>query len=240
MNTTGLFPQPALEYDAGAMRVLLVEDNQKLASYMREMLEHEGYAVDAVFDGATGERMARGGSYDLVILDIMLPEKDGISVCRSLRDEDFVMPIIMVTARDAVGNRIEGLDSGADDYLVKPFDMQELLARVRALLRRPQQRVAEVLTLKDLLLDTATRTLTKDGAPIPLSPKEYAVLDYLMRNKGRVISRDELLAHCWDFAYDPESNITDVYIRQLRRKLQDTNETYIETKRGAGYQCPKD
>ncbi len=217
------------------MRILLVEDNEKLASYTRQMLEEEGYAVDTRHDGISGERLALGGTYDLVLLDIMLPEKDGISVCKSLREKDILTPIIMITAKGEVDDRVLGLDSGADDYLIKPFDVKELLARVRALLRRPTQTFADILTVQDISIDSAKHEVTKSGKPLSLTLKEYAILEYLLLNAGSVVTREQLLEHCWDFAYSAFSNITDVYIKQLRKKLGDTNEAYIETIRGVGY-----
>ncbi len=217
------------------MRILVVEDNEKLGRYIKEFLEGDGYAVDVVTDGASGERMALSGHHDCIILDIMLPEKDGVTVCKDLREADILTPIIMATARGELDDRITGLDSGADDYIVKPFALEELRARVRALLRRPTERVGEKLYAKNIVIETNGRTVTQNGTALSLTLKEYTVLEYLIRNKGRVVSRDDLLAHCWDFAYDPLSNITDAYIKQLRKKLHDKNETYIRTARGAGY-----
>ncbi|MEI7688635.1 MAG: response regulator transcription factor [Candidatus Nomurabacteria bacterium] len=217
------------------MRILIVEDNEKLAKYTKQMLEEEGYAVDVSHDGETGERQARSKNHDLVILDIMLPKKDGISVCKSLRDDNINIPIIMITAKGEVEDKIMGLDSGADDYLVKPYDMKELLARVRALLRRPQEKILTKLEVKDIVLDNSKHVVTKKGVTISLTLKEYAILEYLMMNAGSVITREQLLEHCWDFAYSAFSNITDVYIKQLRKKLKDTNEKYIQTIRGVGY-----
>lgn len=217
------------------MRILVVEDNQKLANYTKQMLEEESYAVDSVLDGETGERMARTGNYDLIILDIMLPKKDGIAVCQSLREDEINLPIIMITAKGEVDDRIIGLDSGADDYLIKPFDMKELLARVRALLRRPKDKVLTVLKVQDIIIDNTKHTVTKGKLPLLLTLKEYAILEYLMLNKDMVISREQLLEHCWDFAYSAFSNITDVYIKQLRKKLKDHDEKYIQTIRGVGY-----
>jgi DNA-binding response OmpR family regulator len=217
------------------MRIIVVEDTEKLAKYTKQMLEEEGYAVDIAADGVTGERMIRAFPYDLVILDIMLPQKDGIAVCKSLREDEVNLPIIMITARGEVEDRILGLDSGADDYLIKPFDMKELLARIRALLRRPTEKVVGLLEVGDLALDSAKHVVTQKGRPVPLTLKEYAILEYLMRNAGTVITREQLLEHCWDFAYSAFSNITDVYIKQLRKKLKDTNEKYIQTIRGVGY-----
>ena len=217
------------------MRILIVEDNEKLGGYIKESLEGDGYAVDVVFDGASGERMALSGHHDCIVLDVMLPEKDGIAVCKSLREAGVLTPIIMATAKGGLDDRIVGLDSGADDYIIKPFALEELRARIRALLRRPAERIAENLTAQDIVIETIGRTVTQKGQQLSLTLKEYAVLEYLIRNKGRVVSRDDLLAHCWDFAYDPFSNITDAYIKQLRKKLHDTDETYIRTVRGAGY-----
>lgn len=217
------------------MRILIVEDNEKLAKYTKQMLEEESYAVDIVYDGETGERMARSGNIDLMVLDIMLPKKDGISVCKSLRKDNVNLPIIMITAKGGVDDKIIGLDSGADDYLVKPFDMKELLARVRALLRRPQDKIITKLKVQDITLDNNKHIATKKGIAIPLTLKEYTILEYLMQNADIVVTREQLLEHCWDFAYSAFSNITDVYIKQLRKKLKDTNEKYIQTIRGVGY-----
>lgn len=217
------------------MRILLVEDNEKLSKYIVTMLTEEAFAVDAVHDGLTAERMILSGTYDLILLDIMLPEKDGIAVCKSVRAEGNVTPILMLTAKGEVPDRILGLDSGADDYLVKPFAMEELLARVRALLRRPQGKMQDELLVQDIVIQTGSRTVTKAGKPLSLTLKEYAILEYLMRNAGTTITREQILDHCWDFAYSAFSNITDVYIKQLRKKLGTENERYIKTVRGVGY-----
>ena len=217
------------------MRILIVEDNEKLAKYTKQMLEEESYAVDSVSDGESGERMTRSGNYDLLVLDIMLPKKDGLSVCQSLRKDNINLPIIVITAKEGIDDKILGLDSGADDYLVKPFDMKELIARVRALLRRPQDKIVTVLAVQDIILDNNKHLATKKGLVIPLTLKEYAILEYLMSYPDIVITREQLLEHCWDFAYSAFSNITDVYIKQLRKKLKDTNEKYIQTIRGVGY-----
>ncbi len=217
------------------MRILIVEDNVKLAGYMKQMLEENSYSVDTYHDGKTGERSARSDSYDLLILDVMLPERDGIEVCKNLRNDDINLPIIMITAKGEVDDRVAGLDSGADDYLVKPFDMKELLARTKALLRRPQVAFNDLVKVQDLVMDSSKHEVTKKGKKLALTLKEYAILEYLMINVNTVITREQLLEHCWDFAYSAFSNITDVYIRQLRKKLQDDNEKYIETIRGVGY-----
>lgn len=222
------------------MRILVVEDNQKLAKYTKQMLEEAGYSVDCSYDGIAGQRMAESFSYDLVLLDIMLPGKDGVAVCTELRDGGSTVPILMLTAKGEVDDRVLGLDSGADDYLVKPFEMKELLARARALLRRPQEKFATSLEVQDLVLDSGTHVVTKSGEGISLTLKEYAILEYLMRNVDSVVTREQLLEHCWDFAYSAFSNITDVYIKQLRRKLKDTDEKYIQTIRGVGYKLKSD
>jgi DNA-binding response OmpR family regulator len=217
------------------MRILLVEDNVKLAGYMKQMLEENSYSVDVYIDGETGERIARSDSYDLVILDVMLPVRSGLDVCKNLRKDDVNLPIIMITAKGDIDDRVEGLDSGADDYLVKPFDMKELLARVKALLRRPQTTFNNVVKVQDLVIDSNKHEVTRKGINLSLTLKEYSILEYLMLNAGTVITREQLLEHCWDFAYSAFSNITDVYIRQLRKKLQDNDEKYIQTIRGVGY-----
>lgn len=217
------------------MKLLIVEDTEKLAKYMKQMLEEESYAVDVVGDGEVGERRILSGSYDAVILDIMLPKQDGIMTCKKVRAEGNTTPILMLTAKGEVEDRIEGLDSGADDYLVKPFAMEELLARVRALLRRPTTAVGDELFVQDVHLNCSTRVVTVAGKSVGLTLKEYAILEYLMRNAGQVISREQLIDHCWDFAYSAFSNITDVYIKQLRQKLGGNHEQYIKTIRGVGY-----
>lgn len=217
------------------MKILLVEDNLKLAKYIKSMLTEAQYVVDVVHDGLSGERRLESGEYDLAILDVMLPEKDGLAVCQTVRENGSVLPILMLTARGEVAEKILGLDAGADDYLVKPFAMEELLARVRSLLRRPTALVQDSITIKDLTLHTKNHTVTVGGAVVSLTLKEYSILEYLMRNAGTVITREQLIDHCWDFAYSAFSNITDVYIKQLRQKLGESNEKYIKTVRGVGY-----
>ncbi len=217
------------------MRILVVEDNQKLAKYIKQMFEEEGYAVDSIFDGESGERMARAGVYDLIVLDVMLPQKDGIAVCKDLRDDNVNVPILMLTAKGEVDDKVLGLDSGADDYMLKPFEMKELMARTRSLMRRPQEKFTGTLEVQDLILDSSKHVIAKNGKDLALTLKEYAILEHLMRNVDTVVTREQLLEHCWDFAYSAFSNITDVYIRQLRKKLHDRNEHYIQTIRGVGY-----
>ncbi|HUC20389.1 MAG TPA: response regulator transcription factor [Candidatus Polarisedimenticolaceae bacterium] len=218
------------------MRILVVEDNQKLAGYIKKALEQKSYSVDCAYDGHNGEDIALVGDYDLIILDIMLPFKDGVAVCKELRAQDIVIPIIMLTARGELDDTVVGLDSGADDYLVKPFELEELLARIRALLRRPHQKTPEVLSAQDVVLDQAQSIARKGEDQIRLTLKEFALLEYLLRNKNRTVSREQILDHCWDHTFDSFSNIVDVYIKQLRKKLDDKDETYIKTVRGLGYQ----
>lgn len=217
------------------MRILVVEDNQKLAGYIKRALEQKSYAVDSVHDGEFGEKQALFEEYDLIILDIMLPKKDGFAVCRSLRDQNISSPIIMLTAKGELNDKVEGLDAGADDYLVKPFELKELLARVRALLRRPKQKTEEVIKAQDVSIDNVKYTVQKDNKNIDLTLKEYAVLEYLIKNKNKTVTRDQILDHCWDFSFDSFSNIVDVYVKQLRKKLHDKDEQYIKTIRGVGY-----
>jgi len=217
------------------MRILIVEDNEKLAKYIKQMLEEEGFAVDSVFEGEQGERMIRSENYDLAILDIMLPKKDGISICKDLRDDDINLPIIMITAKGETDDVILGLDSGADDYLIKPFEMKELLARIRAIFRRPKEKVINKLEVQDIVIDNNKHSVMKKNTLLLLTLKEYTILEYLMLNTDQVVTREQLLEHCWDFAYSAFSNITDVYIKQLRKKLKDSNEKYIKTIRGVGY-----
>ncbi len=203
------------------------------------MLEESGYSLDSAFDGETGERLALASPYDLIILDGMLPLKDGIDVCVTLREKGNTTPILMLTARGETDDRVKGLDSGADDYLVKPFDMKELLARVRSLLRRPHATFVQKLVVQDLVLDGTRYVIQKNGIDLALTLKEYVILEYLMRNADTVVTREQLLEHCWDFAYSAFSNITDVYIRQIRKKLKDTDEKYIQTIRGVGYKLTR-
>lgn len=217
------------------MKILVVEDTAKLAKYVKQMLEEEAYLVDVVEDGVSGERRILSGNYDAVVLDIMLPEQDGITTCKNIRAKGNTTPILMLTARGEVEDRIEGLDSGADDYLIKPFAMEELLARLRALLRRPTVTVDEKITVQDVVIDCASREVWVGDKAISLTLKEYAILEYLMRKVGTVVTREQLIDHCWDFAYSAFSNITDVYIKQLRQKLGKNHDQYIKTVRGVGY-----
>ncbi|MCL4338441.1 response regulator transcription factor [Patescibacteria group bacterium] len=217
------------------MRILIAEDNRKLAGYIKQALGQQGYTVDSVYDGETAEnRMS--DEYDLVILDIMLPQKDGITVCNNVRGYGSTTPILMLTAKGELDDKVDGLDAGADDYLIKPFEMKELLARIRALLRRPKEKKPEKLIAQNITLDGARHIVLKGEDELSLTLKEYSVLDYIIRNKNKTVTREQILDHCWDFSYDSFSNIVDVYIKRLRKKLQDKNEQYIKTIRGIGYQ----
>jgi YD repeat-containing protein len=218
------------------MRILLVEDNRRLSTSLKMSLEDVGYAVDTAYDGLEGQELAEITPYDLIILDIMLPKRDGWEVCRELRRQKVLTPILMLTARDAVEDRVKGLDSGADDYLVKPFAIEELRARLRALLRREATDKAGTLSIADLVLDPATHQVSRDGRDIELTAKEFSLLEYLMRNPNWLITREMAESHVWSYDYDGASNVVDVYIRRLRRKIDDPFEVkLIETLRGVGY-----
>jgi DNA-binding response OmpR family regulator len=218
------------------MRILLVEDNHRLHHSLRASLEEDGYAVDSTYDGEEGENYALSTPYDLIILDIMLPKKDGFEVCRDLRLQGVRSLILMLTARDAVEDRVQGLDSGADDYLVKPFSMKELRARLRALLRRNQAEKSSRLEVADLTLDPATHQVERGGAALELTTREYAMLEYLMRNPNRLVTREMIESHLWNYDFVPASNVIDVYIRRLRRKIDDGFPLkLLTTVRGAGY-----
>ena len=218
------------------MRLLLVEDDAKLARALGRGLRHEGYAVDVVGDGDAALVQAAVWEYDGIVLDVMLPLRDGLEVCRALRERGCWAPVLMLTARGQVSDRIRGLDVGADDYLVKPFDFGELLARLRALVRRaPPQRPAR-LEIGDLVVDPATHAVTRGGVPVDLTAREFAVLEFLARNAGEAITRTRLLDHVWDANFTGSTNIVDVYVGYLRRKLEQPFERpLIRTIRGVGY-----
>ena len=218
------------------MRVLVVEDEVKMVRAIRRGLEHEGYAVDSASDGDEGLYLATENAYDAIVLDVMLPGIDGFEVCRRLRAERRWAPVLMLTALDAVADRIEGLDVGADDYLVKPFAFGELLARLRALIRRGGVERPAVLRAGDVILDPAAHAVTRSGQRVELSAREFALLEFLMRHPGEVVSRTAILEHVWDYSYDGLSNVVDVYVGYLRRKLeQPFGRTLIRTVRGVGY-----
>jgi two-component system OmpR family response regulator len=218
------------------LRILVVEDSVKMAALLKRGLEEEGYAVDVASTGEDGLWMAAETPSDVVVLDVMLPDMDGFEVCRQMRERGQWAPVLMLTARDGVPDRVRGLDAGADDYLTKPFSFTELAARTRALLRRGARVRPVQLTAGDLTLDPATRVTCRGEAAISLSAKEFALLEYFMRHPGEVLSRTRLIEHVWDFAYDGGSNIVDVYVRYLREKIDRPFGTHsLETVRGTGY-----
>jgi len=218
------------------MKILVVEDEERVAQFIQKGLKEEGHAVDVSYDGEDGGFLAEVNDYDLILLDVMLPKKNGISVCREIRARGVVTPVLMLTARDSVEDRVRGLDAGADDYLVKPFAFEELLARVRALLRRRADSKTPTLQLADLELDPITRLVTRGGKPIRLTTKEYSLLEYLLRNADKVLSRTLIGEHVWDMNFDPESNVIDVYISHLRNKIDKGYDLpLLHTMRGQGY-----
>jgi DNA-binding response OmpR family regulator len=218
------------------MRILVVEDSRRLAGIIKRGLLGEGYAVDNAYDGEEAEYMAETTPFDVIVLDIMLPKKDGIAVCRNLRAKGVNIPILMLTAKDSVEDRVTGLDSGADDYLVKPFAFAELLARLRALLRREVLPKTQKLQVGDLALDPQSREVWRDGSRVDLTAKEYAILEYFLRHPNAVVTRTMLGESVWNYEFDGISNIIDVYVRRLRRKIDlDGRDSLIQTVRGAGY-----
>ncbi|MGH2675185.1 MAG: response regulator transcription factor [Actinomycetota bacterium] len=218
------------------MRVLVVEDEAKMASLLKRGLEEEGYAVDTASDGQQALWLATENPYDAIVLDVMLPDLDGFEICRRLREAGRWSSVLMLTARDDVPDRVTGLDAGADDYLTKPFAFAELVARLRALVRRGAPERPPALRVGDLTVDPATRRVTRRDVPIELTAKEFALLEYLVRHPGQVLSRTQLIEHVWDFAYDGDSNVVDVYVRYLREKVdRPFGRNSIETVRGAGY-----
>ncbi|MGH7196006.1 MAG: response regulator transcription factor [Candidatus Saccharimonadales bacterium] len=219
------------------MQLLIVEDEAKIANLLRRGLREEGYAVDLSKDGEDALFKFEINDYDLLIMDILLPKKDGLAVCREVRNKNTDIPILLLTARGTVADRVTGLQSGADDYLVKPFSFDELIARVQALLRRNPKAEAVVLGLADLSINTATREVRRGGHAISLTAREYGLLDYLLRNQGVALSKTQILDHVWDYNYDGLSNILETYIKYLRKKLQvtPTSPSLIHTVRGYGY-----
>ena len=218
------------------MRILVAEDDPRLGRMLAKGLRDQAYAVDLVTDGEQALYQASVNDYDAVVLDVTMPRRDGIAVCRALRDRESRVPILMLTARDAVSDRIAGLDAGGDDYLTKPFDFGELLARLRALMRRGHVVLPAAIMIGDLRIDTASQMVTRAERTVPLTTKEYALLELLARRAGAVVSRAEICAHVWDDNHDPLSNAIEVYINRLRRKLDAPGQPpLIHTRRGAGY-----
>lgn len=225
----------AIELESFPMRLLLAEDDPYLNAMLAKGLREHAYAVDVADDGDKAVMQAALYDYDVIVLDVMMPKRDGFSVCRELRRRGSVAPVLMLTARDTVDDTIAGLDAGADDYLAKPFEFAELLARLRALLRRAREIRDPEIVVADLLVDTRSQTARRGGTLLPLTTKEYALLEYLARNAGRVVGRADISAHVWDENHDPTSNTIDVCINRLRRKLDDGRVPLIHTRRGAGY-----
>ncbi len=218
------------------MRILLVEDEPSAARMMAKGLREQTYAVDVASDGDGALYQAGINDYDLIILDIMLPGKDGLEVCRELRAGGLSVPVLMLTALDTVDDRVQGLDTGADDYLTKPFDFRELLAHIRALLRRGQNLQPDVIKVEDLEMNTRARQVRRGGRGVYLTAKEYALLEYLARRAGEVVARSDIAEHVWDENFDPFSNLIEVYVQRLRRKVDDGHATkLLHTRRGAGY-----
>jgi DNA-binding response OmpR family regulator len=218
------------------MKILLVEDHTRLADVTKRALVEDGYVVDIAHDGQEALDMFDINQYDMVVLDVMLPELDGLTVCRTIRKTNVNIPIIMLTARDGLGDRIEGLDSGADDYLVKPFSFAELSARIRALLRRGQKADATILKVGDMELNPATKSVMSNQKPLNLTAKEFTLLHYFMRHNDRVIAKNELLEHVWDMNYDGLSNVVETYVRYVRQKMKLAgSRNSIETLRNLGY-----
>ena len=218
------------------MRILVVEDEKKVASFIKKGLEEEHYAVDIAYDGEKGLALAQINEYDLILLDIMLPRLDGMEVLKQIRRNGSNMPILMLTAKDSVEDIVSGLDGGSDDYLTKPFSFAELVARVRALLRRKAREKTDILTVDDLSLSTSTHRVKRGGREIELTPKEYALLEYFMRNPNRILTRTLITEHVWDYHFDPETNVIDVYVNYLRKKIdQGFEKKLFHTIRGSGY-----
>jgi DNA-binding response OmpR family regulator len=218
------------------MRILVVEDNHRLSTSLKLNLAHEGYSVDTAYDGQEGQDLAELAPYDLIILDVLLPAKDGFEVCRDLRRRRIHTPILLLTARDSVDDRVEGLNCGADDYLVKPFAMRELLARLRALLRRQQPYQPGRMEMGSLVVDPSTHTALRAGQPIELTPKEFALLEFLLHHPNQVVTRQLIEQHIWNYDFECESNVIDVYVRRLRRKIDDPFPVkLLTTVRGIGY-----
>ena len=219
------------------MRILVVEDEKKIADFIKRGLKEEGYAVDMADDGENGFFLATTNDYDLILLDLMLPKLDGITICKKVREEKISTPIIMLTAKDALKDKVIGLNAGADDYLTKPFAFEELLARIRAILRKQSEQSQQAkLQVADLSLDLSTYKVTRAGKEIELTSKEYALLEYLMRNAGKIVTRTMISEHVWDIHFDTFTNVIDVYINYLRNKIDaGSKKKLIQTVRGRGY-----
>lgn len=218
------------------MRILFVEDEAKLRRNVAEGLTLRGYTVDTAEDGIEGERLARENTYSVVILDVMMPQQDGITTCRALRAKSIQTPILMLTARDAINDKVDGLNAGADDYLTKPFSFDELSARIRALMRRQPELTTDVLSYHDLKLDTRSQLVTVGNKTLDLTLREYGILEYLLRNQGAVVTREDILSNVWDRFFDSFSNVVDVHVKNLRKKLPPQYGKRLRTVWGKGYQ----
>lgn len=219
------------------MKILIVEDQENIANLVKEGLESEGFAADCVFNGETALKriLLNHSDYDLILLDIMLPLKDGIEVCKEIRAKKIMTPVLMLTAKDSKDDIVRGLNAGADDYLVKPFEFSELLARIRAILRRPKQSLPVELKVRDIVLNSTTKKVFKNKKEIFLTLKELSLLEYLMRHPGQVMNREQIISNVWDFTFDSFSNVVDVHITNLRKKIGDKTGKILETVRGVGY-----
>jgi two-component system copper resistance phosphate regulon response regulator CusR len=218
------------------MKILIAEDDRRVASFLKKGLKEEQYVVDVCYDGEEALFQAQVNEYDLIILDVMLPGKNGLAVCKEIRKEGCLTPILMLTARDQLEDKVKGLQEGADDYLTKPFAFEELLARIKALLRRTQDYKTKLLAVGDLQMDPVSRKVTRADKNITLTAKEYALLEYLIRNKGRVITQSMIIEHVWDMSFEGLSNVVNVYINHLREKVdKGFSQKYIQTVRGVGY-----
>lgn len=226
-----------MPYNIRTMKILIVEDEHRIAQAIKEGLEEESYAVDIEYDGESGYNAAQSDEYDLIILDVMMPVMDGIQVCKKLRSEGSHVPILMLTAKDQDSDIVSGLDHGADDYLAKPFAFDVLLARIRSLLRRPHDTFGQKLTVADLTLDPATKRVTRSGRTLKLSAKEFAILEYMMRNPGKILSKNNIMSHVWDFDADILPNNVEVFVNYLRTKVDKPFKStpLIQTVRGFGY-----
>lgn len=211
---------------------MIIEDEQRLSNTIKKGLVEEGFAVDQAFDGEEGEFLAETESYDLIILDVMLPKKNGFLVCKNLREKNIKTPVLMLTAKTTIEDKVVGLDSGGDDYMTKPFSFLELRSRIQALLRRSKQETFPVLQVADLILDPLKHQVTRDGKNIVLTPKEFSVLEFLLRHKGEIVTRTMIIDHVWDYNFDGMSNIVDVYVTAVRRKIKTK---LIHTIHGVGY-----
>ncbi len=219
------------------MRLLVVEDEEQLAQSLKKALEREGYTVDYITDGeAAVQRIdLYRDDYDLIILDLMMPKKDGFEICKEVREKNIKIPVLVLTARFSIDDKVKALNLGADDYLVKPFSLQELIARIRALLRRPPEALLQEIKVRGLTLNSTAHTVTRNKKNIALTAKEFSILEYLMRHMNQVVEREQLIQHVWGFEFDSFSNIIDVHIKNVRKKIGDLDQELIETVRGMGY-----